>query len=238
MREHSDHIARLIRSLEHPDKKIIREAVDALVALAPDTPEIRGAVDAALAHAPAYKRWPMAYVLAQIAPPSNACFAALESGLDAPDPDIRWAIVVLLTGLARQHGGETQQRLASLARTGTATQRRMAVYALRDVGAQDALTQETMRGALADGDPLVRIAALTSLKMFPEASRGAITDMQGMLESDPDARVRAAAAVALAQSGAPMAEIRGALEGSALGGDPTVVRAARAALEMLERKES
>ncbi len=229
-------IARLLASLDHPDKKIIRDAVDALVALARDAPDLRAAVEAAMARAPSYKRWPMAYVLAQVAPPSEACFAALESGLDAPDPDIRWAIVVLFATLAREHGGETQPRLAALARSGTATQRRMAVYALRDIGGRDELTQNTVIAALGDGDPLVRIAALTSLKAFPETARAAIADLQRMLESDPDARVRASAAVALAQSGGPMAEIRGALEGSALGGDPTVVRAARAALEMLGRK--
>ncbi|HKA33377.1 MAG TPA: HEAT repeat domain-containing protein [Candidatus Binatia bacterium] len=229
-------IARLLASLDHHDKKIVREAVDALVALAPDAPEVRVEVEEAMARAPAYKRWPMAYVLAQIAPPSDACFAALEAGLDAPDPDIRWAIVVLFTALARRQSGATQERLASLANTGTATQRRMAVYALRDIGAQDAVTERAVIAALGDSGPLVRIAALTSLKAFPDTARALIADMQRMLESDDDARVRAAAAVALAQSGGPMAEIRGALEGAALSGDPTVVRAARAALEMLGRK--
>lgn len=236
MDKRTNHVARLIASLDHPDKKIVREAVDALVALAPDAPEVRAEVEEAMARAPAYKRWTMAYVLAQIAPPSDACFAALEGGLDAPDPDIRWAIVVLFAALARRQSGATQERLASLANAGTATQRRMAVYALRDIGAKDAVTEQAIIAALGDSDPLVRIAALTSLKAFPETARAAVGGMQRMLESDDDARVRAAAAVALAQSGAPMAEIRGALEGSALGGDPTVVRAVRAALEMLERK--
>jgi|SRR5581483_794645 HEAT repeat protein len=231
-----DRLARLVAALDHPDKKIIREAVDALVALAPSQPEVGGEVEAALMRAPVYKRWPMAYVLAQIGPPSDACFAALEGGLDAPDPDIRWAIVVLFARLARESGGATRERLASLARSGTATQRRMAIYTLRDIGPADALAHEAVRGALADTDPLVRVAALTSLKVFPEIARTAVGDMQRMLESDDDARVRAAAAVALAQSGAPMAEIRGALEGSAMTGDPTVVRAVRAALEMLGKK--
>jgi len=236
MDKRTNPIARLLASLDHPDKKILREAVDTLITLAPDAPEVRVEVEEAMARAPAYKRWPMAYVLAQIAPPSDACLTALEGGLDAPDPDIRWAIVVLFAGLARQQSGETRERLASLANAGTATQRRMAVYALRDIGAQDAITEHALITALGDSDPLVRIAALTSLKAFPETARAAFTEVQRMLESDADARVRAAAAVALVQSGGPMAEIRGALEGSALGGDPTVVRAVRAALEMLGKK--
>src|SRR5581483_11581922 len=78
-----DRLARLVAALDHPDKKIIREAVDALVALAPSQPEVGGEVEAALMRAPVYKRWPMAYVLAQIGPPSDACFSRGSQGNQA-----------------------------------------------------------------------------------------------------------------------------------------------------------
>jgi len=236
MDEAYEQIARLIRALDHPDKKTIRQAVDALVALAPDAPEICGEVAAAMARAPAEKRWPMAYVLAQIAPPSDACFDALECGLDAPDPDIRWAVVVLLVRVAERHGDKTVERLVSLLKSGTATQRRMAVYALRDIATKDAPSQQAVRGALGDPEPLVRVAALTSLKIFPKVARDALAELLRMLESDPDARVRAADALALAHSGAPTEEIAPALQRAAESGDGIVAKAARAGLEVLKRR--
>jgi HEAT repeat protein len=189
-----------------------------------------------MARAPADERWPMAYALAQIAPPSDACCQALESALDAQDPDIRWAVVVLLARLARAPAAPILSRLVELSTRGTATQRRMALYALRDCGASDARAPQALRAGLGDADPLVRVAALTSLKIFPEAGRAAVDEILRVLENDPDVRVRASAALALAHSGAPDAAIRPALERAAASGDATVAKAARAALEILKKK--
>src|SRR5262249_10497517 len=155
-------------ALADTDKKRIRQAVDALVALAPTNSDLPAMMNSVLARAPIEARWPIAYALAQMASPSEACCAALEAALAATDPDIRWAIGVLLARVGRAPGSPIVQRLAALVKSGGATQRRMAVYALRDIGAQDALTQQAVRDALADDDPLVRIAALTSLKAFPD----------------------------------------------------------------------
>jgi HEAT repeat protein len=235
MVEYSENIARLIESLGHPDKRIIRQSVDALVELGSRTPEIRGAVAAAMSLAPADKRWPMAYVLAQIAPLDDTCFAALEDGLGGTDPDIRWAVVVLLVRLAKQRGGNIVERLIALTKSGTAMQRRMAVYTLRDIGAEDAASQQALRDALRDADPLVRVAALTSLKIFPETARSAVEEVLRMLAGDPDARVRATAPMALAQSSVESEAIRQALEQAARGGDANVAKAARAALDILQK---
>ena len=235
MAEESDRIAELLRALAHPDKKTVRQAVDALVALAPAKPDLPAIMQAAMARAPAPARWPIAYALAQMAPPSEACCEALESALDAPDPDIRWAIVVLLARLGRERDSAVASRLAALAKSGSATQRRMAVYTLRDIGPGDAQSERAVRAALADAEPLVRVAALTSLKTFPEVGRAAVGEILKLLEHDPDARVRATAAMALAQTGETTAEIRAALENAARREDATVAKAASAALERLKK---
>jgi HEAT repeat protein len=232
----ADTVAVLIQSLGHADKKIIRRSVDALVELAHGAPELRDEVAAAMARAPADKRWPMAYVLAQVAPLDDACFAALKDGLDRSDPDIRWAIIVLLARLAKQPGSNIAERLIALAKSGTATQRRMAVYALRDVGAQTPESQQAVRAALGDADALVRVAALTSLKLFPEAALSACAEILSMLENDADARVRATAALALAQSGTGNEEMTAALQRAASSSDPIVAKSAQAAVDRLAKK--
>jgi len=236
MAEDANTIATLIQSLADSDKKIIRQSVDALVELAQRAPEVHGAVAAAMAAVVTDKRWPMAYVLAQIAPVDDACFVALKDGLDRSDPDIRWAVVVLLVRLSKQSGGNIVERLIALAESGTAMQRRMAVYALRDIGGNDAALQRAVRAALDDADALVRVAALTSLKSFPQLARAVVSEVGRMLENDNDRRVRATAAMALAQSGVESEAIRRALEAAARGPDATVTKAARAALEKLEKK--
>lgn len=236
MADASDTLAGLVQSLDHSDKKVIRRAVDALVELAKTLPEVSVEVAATMARSPADKRWPMAYVLAQIAPPSDACCEALENALDADDPDIRWAVVVLLARLARAPDQPILSRLIQLAKRGTATQRRMALYALRDSGSSDERVPQAVRSALSDPDSLARVAALTSLKIFPEAGRAAVAEILRILESDPDARVRAAAALALAHSNAPDAAIRPSLERTAAGGDPLVGKAAQSALTLLNEK--
>jgi HEAT repeat protein len=232
----ADEIAELIQSLGYSDKKIIRQSVDALVALAANRPELRGEVAAAMARAPADKRWPMAYVLAQIAPLDDACFAALKDALDTTDPDIRWAVVVLLVRLAKERGGDVAARLIALTQSGTPTQRRMAVYALRDIASNDAASQQAVRNALGDADAMVRVAALTSLKVFPDLAPAVVGEILRMLDGDPDVRVRATAAMALAQSGMKSKAIRNALEAAAGGGDANVAKAAKAALEIFGMK--
>jgi HEAT repeat protein len=235
MDEESDKIAALVESLDRRDKKEMRRAAEALIAYGKTAPLLADKLHALMETAPAEIRWPIAYVAAQIAPLTPACLDALKIALDVPDPDIRWAIVVLLADLGKQSPAGVAEALAELVRSGSSTQRRMAIYCLRDIGARDALALDALRGALGDDDPLVRVAAATSLKTFPEIA-GAQTDALLRLLSDRDSRVRASAAMALAHADPPSAKIRRALEDASRGDDPKLVKAARAALEILNKK--
>jgi HEAT repeat protein len=235
MDEESDKIAALVESLDRRDKKEMRRAAEALIAYGKTAPRLADKLHALMEKTPAEMRWPIAYVAAQIAPPTTACLDALKTALDVADPDIRWAIAVLLADLGKKSSAGVAGALAELVRSGSATQRRMAIYCLRDIGAPDAPAPAAIRGALGDDDPLVRVAAVTSLKTFPEIA-GAHPDELLRLLSDRDSRVRASAALALAHVDPPSAQIRKALEDAGRGDDPKLAKAARAALALLKEK--
>lgn len=235
MDEESHKIAALVESLDRGDKKEMRRAAEALIAYGKTAAHLADKLHALMETAPAETRWPIAYVAVQIAPPTTACLDALQTALNGADPDIRWAIAVLLADLGKKSSPGVAGALAELARSGSATQRRMAIYCLRDIGARDALALDAIRGALGDDDPLVRVAAVTSLKTFPEIAGAHPEDLLRLL-SDRDARVRASAALALAHVDPPSAKIRQALEDAERGDDSKLAKAARAALDILNKK--
>jgi HEAT repeat protein len=235
MDEESDKIAALVESLDHRDKKEMRRAAEALIAYGKTAPRLADKLHALMETTPAEMRWPIAYVAAQIAPLTTACLDALQTALDIADPDIRWAIAVLLADLGKKSSAGVAGALADLVRSGTATQRRMAIYCLRDIGAPDALAPDAIRGALGDDDPLVRVAAVTSLKTFPEIARAHPDELLRLL-SDRDSRVRASAALALAHVDPATKEIRAALEDAVRSADLILAKAAHAGLDILEKK--
>jgi len=222
----------LIKSLDQPDKKALREGVEALISMASSTPEVADRLRALLCRAPAEKRWPIAYVLAQISPLSTECLDALKGALGENDPDIRWAVALLLVRLAKKSDSGVAAHLIDLLDSGKPTQRRMAVYCLRDIGTED-LLRAALQHALGDSEPLVRVAAVTSLKAFPETGRAATDQLLRLVSSDPDSRVRASAALALAHLSPPTEKVSRALNDAARSSDSKLAKAARAALAIL-----
>jgi len=136
MEEESKKIDSLIESLNHPEKKVIRQAVEALISLASRQPAMADRLHRLLTEAPEKRRWPIAYILAQISSPSPSCLTVLKETLDHDDPDIRWATVLLLARLGKMDRGVVSQ-LLDLLKTGTPRQRRMAIYCLRDMELKD-----------------------------------------------------------------------------------------------------
>ena len=232
--EHTDTLAAFVESLSSGDKKKIRAAVDALIPVALEQPEINERLRSLLDETPAERRWPIAYVLAHTTPLTSACVAALKEMLGTGDPDLRWAAVVLLARLARESDRSLVAELAGLLRSGSATQRRMAVYCLRDIDAQDAGISRALIGALGDGDALVRVAVITSLKIMLQTGIEALDLLLHMFIEDADMRVRASAALALARLGAGRSDVRAALHDATRSNDPILSKAARAALKILE----
>lgn len=235
MEEESEKIARLIRSLSHPDKKVIRQAAEALISLAPRQPELTEKLHQLLSQTPGEQRWPIAYVLAHISSPSSSCLDVLKETLDSSDPDIRWAASLLLSRLGKNISAIVALML-ELLKSGSPTQRRMTVYCLRDMELKETALVRALLESLGDPDPLVRVAAATSLKARPEIGKEGLDSLLHLFLQDPDPRVRYAAAFTLAELGAPTEAIRKALRDASQSEDPQLKKAANAALGLLVKR--
>jgi HEAT repeat protein len=226
-------VAALIEALEHPEKPVIRAAVDALARAAAESATLSARLNALLGDSQRKNRWAVAYVLAQLPSPSNAVIAVLLDGLDHPHADIRWAIGLLLVRLAKE-SRPLAEALLRLCSRGAPTQRRLAVYCIRDLNLQDRATRRALLSALHDQDPLVRIAAAGSLRRVVELGRCDYDALLRTFLEDPDTRVRGVAALTLAQKGYATNQFFEALEKEANSGNEQTGRAARTALDLLK----
>ena len=229
-------LAVFIESLNQPDKKTIRAAVDALIPVALEQPEINERLHGLLDETPAERRWPIAYALAHTSPLIPSCVEALKEMLGTGDPDLRWAAVVLLARLARESDRSLVAELIGLLRSGSATQRRMAVYCLRDIDAQNASVGRVLIDALSDSDALVRVAVITSLKVIPQIGGETLDLLLRVFVEDADIRVRVSAALALARLGSGRSDVRAALDDATRSSDTRLSKAARAALKIIATK--
>src|SRR5215471_20392503 len=235
MQGKSQDLELLLASLVQPDKRQIRKAVDALIALAPQQTDLANRLEALLSSAAEENRWPIAYVLGTLSHPSSLCLEALLAALDNNDPDIRWAIT-LLVGRLGKSSPLLVERLLDLGRNGTAQQRRMVIYCLREMDPSAAVFWRAVQQAVHDAEPLVRVAAVTSIKLCPVPERESVDLLMGALHWDPDIRVQCAAAIALAYLRDPADTIRAALDEALHSNNLQLQKACRAALELMKKK--
>ena len=233
----ADKIAALIADLEESDKPKIRAAVDALIPLAADSVELRTALNEALNDPQRKNHWPLAYVLGHLPQPSGAAVRTLLDGLDHREPDIRWAIALLLVRMAKVEGSLVEL-LIELCATGTSNQKRMAVYCIRDLNLTDSLSLLALLKALRDTDPSVRVAAVTSLKTRGDIDVSGRDSLVQVFSSDPEPKVRNAIAITLAQMGSPSEEFLTALKKAGESENAQIKKAAFAALALLEKRRS
>jgi HEAT repeat protein len=226
----------LIQSLLDSNKKVSRDAADRLIAKARKEPELIGHLERLLSEVPPSESWPVAYVLGNAAQPSVACLQVLRKTLDSPDPDLRWGAVSLLARLA---SGDARIPVifVDLLTTGSSTQRRMAVYGLRDAKLPDASRMvPPLVAAIKDADPLVRVAAVLSLQLAPEIPGDVPDSLLDLLSQDPDTRVRCAAASTLGKAEISSRKITDALAAVAAAAEPRLRKAAQAALESIKKR--
>jgi HEAT repeat protein len=230
-------IATLLADLEKPDKRALRQAVDALIRIAADDPQVGKALGELLTDSNRKNRWPIAYVLASLPSPAQSSIEVLIETLDHRDPDIRWAIALLLIRLAKKER-PILKLLIELATRGTTNQRRMAIYSLRDVGLSDDESVQALVNSLCDPDPTVRVAAVTSLKTQSRLSETGRNELLERFSQDKDPRVRYSAAVTLAYLGVSSEEFLNALTKASAGGNADLKKAAITALNILKNKRS
>jgi HEAT repeat protein len=232
-----DRIAPLIADLEKPDKPTLRKAVDALIRIAADDAQIATTLSERLDDPGCKNRWSIAYILASLPSPSQSAVQLLIETLDHRDPDIRWAIALTLVRLAK-----TDRRvlwlLIDLASKGTSNQRRMAIYSLRDVGLSDDEITKTLLQSLRDPDPMVRVAAVTSLRVHSRLGENGKNELLERFAKDQDLRVRNSAAITLAQLGDHSEEFLSELTKATASENAQLKKAARAAFNILKNKRS
>ena len=229
--------AALIADLDRQDKPAIRAAVDKLITLAAESARLREILDRRLTESGHQNYWPVAYVLGHLPKPSGAALQSLFDALDHREPDIRWAIALLLIRMAKIDRAIVQ-RLMQLAAAGTENQKRMALYCIRDLALTDSASRSALLGALGDADATVRVAAAICLRLRPDLDAAGRNALLRIYAEDAEAKVRHTAAIALAHLGEPTAEFMAALRINSESDDRETRKAALAALELLKKRRS
>jgi HEAT repeat protein len=230
-------VSALLDSLDRSDKRAMRAAVDSLIATAAQSPELRETLTGLLLDGSRNNLWPIAYILGKLPAPPPVALGVLLNTLGAGDPDIRWACALLLVEVGKSNP-ETISRLLDLLKTGNPNQRRMAVYCIRDLSLKDTASLRAIEAALDDPDPLVRVAAATSLKRRPDLGAEGSDLLLEIFLNDPDPRVRHSAALTLAQVGAASEKFVAALNEATRSNDPNAKKVADSALALLQKKRS
>ena len=230
-------VAELIADLDHPDKPTIRAAVDALISLATASPDIQQTLHQRLIETGHRNYWPAAYILGHLPHPSGVVIQTLIEALDHREPDIRWAIALLMVRIVKTEG-DLLNLLVELSKTGTANQKRMALYCIRDLTLSDSVSLAALLEALRDGDPTVRVAATICLKLRSDLDNAGKSLLLQVYLTDKELRVRNTAAVALANLGSPAPEFMNALRKARESDNDQVRKAAITALELLEKRRS
>jgi HEAT repeat protein len=232
-----DKIAALLSDLETSDKPTLRRAVDALIPIAAEDPQIAATLRELLDNPSRESRWPIAYVLASLPSPTRSSIRVLTETLDHRDPDIRWAVALILIRLAKTDR-QVLELLIELAAKGTANQRRMAIYSLRDVGLTDEKSVPTLMDALHDPDPMVRVAAVTSLKIYTELNERGKSELLKLFLRDSDSRVRNTVLITLAYLGTPSEEFLSELTKATASENAQLKKAASAAFDILKKRSA
>ena len=208
----------LVGALGDPAREVARAASDALAALAPRHPEVDALLRRALHGDAPRSRWGAAWTKARLGPPDEGLLPALVEALGAGDPDTRWAAARILVDLGRQGGTALHVALGLARGAESPVVRRMSVFCLRELAAQDEAIAPALLEASADPDPDVRRAALTSFASLRDAPAFVVERLLAVLRDDDDPAARRLAVLALgelASHGAAGAEkVREALEHS------------------------
>ena len=225
-----EELAALADCLGAGRKAVERPAAEAFAALAARGAPVDEVLLAALASPLPRRRWGAAFALSLAGDPPAATLPVLLETLGADDGDLRWAaagIVVRLRDRAALVGS-----LRALLASRNATQRKMALYCLRDLETRAPEVEQAVLQALGDADRDVRLAAIATLARLALDRGGAAERLVHALETG-DERVRRAAAAGLGALGERSAPVLAALRAASASPDASLRRAAEGALRQL-----
>lgn len=230
---------KLVEALGDAERRVVRAASEALVALERNGAKLEPLLKRALRGA-APLRVGAALVLARLGPPDIALLPPLVEALASPAREVRWAAARAVVGLGRVHGEVLALLLGLVAHDERAGVRRMAALALGELAPGRPESVVTLIGATRDGDPGVRGAAVSALGGLCEAPREVAVRLCEVVGHDRDVSVRRLGCAALAQVGDALpgpaeAALRRALEPTSEAG---LQQAARHALEQWERRRT
>ena len=231
-------IAELIGKLGHDDKPTLRAAVDALIPLAGEFSAVRETLIGRLLEAGhGTDKWPIAYILGHLPQPADPVIRSLLDAFDHRDADIRWAVALLFVRIAKL-APERVDELIDLCATGTANQKRMALYCIRDLMLSDPQSLAALVRALVDVDSTVRVAAAIAVKSRSDLDRSGRDSLLQCYLNDREIKVRNAAAIALADLGEASTEFLAALQQAVVGEDEQVRKTAIKALEIIKKRSA
>jgi HEAT repeat protein len=224
----------LLDCLGHAGKAVRCEAAEEAAHLAAIDPRVPPLLVERLDSPDFRVRWGAAFALCRSGRSSGRALDVLLDTLGSDDGDVRWAAAGLIVRFAATVEGRStaESALTNLVRSGSVLQRKMALYGLRDLGADGHETRVAAQRALRADDRGVRLAALS----FLARAGGDEADAEAMarLLDDVDGGVRRAAAAALGRLGNRSATVLTALAAAARSAEPALRRAAAAALLSIE----
>jgi HEAT repeat protein len=226
----ADQIDLAIESLADERKTVQRHAAEAVAHAAGIVPIVVQRLEDIVTSGPWRERWGAVFALSLMGTIRQSALATLLEALDSDDGDVRWAAADLLKRLARGASALVTGALVQAAQTGTAKQRKMSLYLLRDL--QFHAAADVARIALEADVMEVRLAALAALAALALDKTAAAAHVVTLMRDD-DERMRRAAAVALGQLGVATTEVLSTLAAARQSGDPSLKRAAERALQAL-----
>jgi hypothetical protein len=202
----------LIELCGHPRKEVSRRSAGALSRGA-GAPPCRALIEAALGDSDARRRWGATFALARAGVLSDAVVGAAVDALASRDGDVRWAGAEIVCRAARERPDVASVLIAAAA-AASPEQRKMALYCLRDIGADAA---SHFSAALADDDRSVRLAGLAGLARCASLAPEQRERLFSCVAEDCDEGVRRAARAAAARLAAVDRDV--AVAYAALDGD-------------------
>lgn len=222
----------LLGCLGDHNKAVQRRAAQQLIRFSSRQPAIIELLRDRLTDPQPRIRWTAAYALAQLPLPEPWPLAALLENLGHQESDLRWAAATALLRLVGRHAS-VLTRLLSVARSGNPVQRRMALYCLRDANQTGPAARQVYLASLSDQQVGVRLAGLSCLGRCPPHDADTDAALIRLLATDPVSGVRRASAASLGRRGRRSPAVVNALHQAADDPDPSLARAAAAALKKL-----